>query len=397
MMFEQVLAKFEQTPIATQTQEISSIAVIGADPVGQSIACAALATGHRVTLHSSFGGEIRKLVDAEELSVKGSRLAGTYRVAAGGADARTPVIRVVPELDMAIKDADVVVLAVPAFTHATYAALLAPILHRGQMVVLAPSRTLGAVEVGRVLRQHARTDITIVEISSAPYDVSQPRPGELIVEAERRAVLAAALHSPSTPAAVSVLEGVFPMLRAASGVLETSFSNMDGTLIAAPALLSSAASGRATLRERLPADLVDTLLPQLDRERRRTAFAYGARNVMSLHEWLEATYGTVEKDLVNALDEIEAYGRIPCPTLADPCVRDAVAAGLVPIASAGEAAGVPTPATSALIALASALHGLDYVRHGRTMAALGLDRLRPDEIRRALDGADRALAQEVFA
>jgi hypothetical protein len=111
---------------------------------------------------------------------------------------------------------------------------------------------------------------------------------------------------------------------------------------------------------------------------------------------LEIAFGAVERDTANALDEVGAFRRIDCPEAGDSAVRDAVSAGLVPIVSAGEAAGVPTPTTAALVALASALHGFDHTRHGRTFAGLGLNQMRPDEIRRALDGADTALVQEVL-
>lgn len=397
-MFEQMLAKYDEMPATVQDQKISSVAVIGADPVGQSIACSALAEGCRVTLHTSFGHESRKLLDAGSISVEGGGFAGTYNVIPMGAGTRGSAIGVAPELDVAIKGADAVVLSVPASVQATYAALLAPVLDSGQIVVLAPGHSMGALEVARVLRnQRSRARVSVVEMCAAPYVVTQPLPGRLAIEAEHRVVLAAALSNAQTPKVVSSLQRIFPMLRAAGNVLETSFANMEGVLLAAPALLAASTGDRTTLRDRLPAELVGTVLAQLDRERLRTASAYGVRDLPTLSGWLEATFGTVEKDIVNALDEIGAYRKILCPAPDDPAVHDAVAAGLVPVASAGNVAGVPTPVTSALITLAAALHGIDHARNGRTMASLGLDRLRSDEIRRALDGADPALAQEVLA
>lgn len=397
-MFEQMLAKLEESHKATLPPTISSVAVIGADPVGQSLACAALKAGCDVVLYSSFGQETRGLTDANDIVVEGGDLTGTFGVVAGDESSRNPSIRVIPEIDLAVRDAGAIFLAVPAYTHASYAALLAPVLRPHQIVVLAPGGSLGAVEVARVLRsQRSRDDVTVVELCSAPYLVSRPQPGKLVVEETHRLVLAAALTNVATQGVTEVLRHILPMLRPASGVLHTTFSNMAGLLVAAPALLSASSPGNASLRERLPADLVDTLLARLDQERRRTAFAFGIRELPTFAEWLEINFGTVEKDAVKALDEVSAYGRIPCPSVGDPAVRDAVATGLVPLVSAGEAAGVATPTTSALVALASALHGFDHLRHGRTMASLGLDRMRPDEVRRALDGTDSAFAQEVLA
>lgn len=397
-MFEQMLVQLEQSPVTPHAATVSSVAVIGAGPVGRSIACAALAGGAGVTLHSTFGEELRQLTDVGAIEVDGAPLAGSYDVVTGDARSREPAIRVVPELDLAIRGADAVVLAVPASSHATFAALLAPVLRAGQMLVLAPGRSMGALEVTRGLRrQRNGDDVTVVELCSAPYLVTSRHAGQLTIEAEHRRVLAAALPNRSTHGAVTALRGVFPALQPAGGVLHTSFANMAGLLVAVPALLSAASPGAASVRERLPAALVETVIARVDAERRRTAFAFGVRELAGFRQWVEVAFGATEKDTVNALDEVTALSRLRAPVVGDGEVRDAVANCLVPIASAAAVADVPTPATSSLVGLASVIHGFDHARHGRTMAALGLDRMRPDEIRRALEGADKALAQEVLA
>lgn len=398
-MFEQVLAKLEESPAATHPPTVSSVAVIGADAVGQALACAALSAGCDVALHSTFGRESQRLTDADDIEVEGGRFAGNYSVVAGkDGNTRGRAIRVVAELDLAVKDVDVIVLAVPATVHATYASLLAPVLRAGQLVVLAPGRSFGALEFARVLRSHrSHNDVVVVELSEAPFLVTQPQAGRLVVHDEYRVVLAAALTNTATQSASEALQRILPMVRPASGVLQTTFSNMAGLLVAAPALLGASTQGAATLRERLTPDLVDSILVRLDHERRRTASALGVRDLPTFAEWLETSFGTVERDTVNALDEVLAFSAMMCPTPGDAAVRDAVATSLVPIESVGKLTGVPTPTTSALVSLASALHGFDHERHGRSMGALGLDRLRPDEIRRALDGADTTLAQEVLA
>jgi len=397
-MFEQVLAQMEQSPATPHADAISSVAVIGTGPVGQAIACAGLVAGCQVTLHSSFGRDTRKLTDSGSIEVSGGSLAGTYGVGVDSARNREGMIRVIPELDLAVADADVVVLATPASAHATYAALLGPVLRSGQVLMLAPGGSMGALEVARGLRrQRSGDDVTVVELCSAPYLASSRHPGQLSIEAEPQRVLGAALSNRVTESVVGAVRRIFPALEPAGGVLHTSFANMAGLLVATPALMSASAPGAATLRERLPAGLVDSLIGEVDAERRRTAFAFGVRQLASFSQWLEVAFGATEKDTVNALDQVTAFSRIPAPTVGESGVRDAVATCLVPIASAGAVASVPTPATSSLIALASALDGFDHARHGRTMAALGLESMRPDEIRRALDGADKGLAQEVLA
>ncbi len=395
-MFERMVVGLEAQPAVSQAPAIESVAVVGAGPVGQIVACAALVAGCDVALHSPFGREARRLTDSEALAVGGAAMTGSYRLSQPGTPGQA--IRITPDLESAVREADAVVLAVPAFTHATYAGLLAPLVRPGQLIVLAPGRCFGAIEFARVLRrQRARAELTIVELETTPYVVTQAHPGRLEVVAEHRAVPAAAFPNTATASAVKALLPALPMLREASGVLETTFANMAGLLVAAPALLAAAAPGSASLHERLPATVVDTVIARLDDERRRVASAFGVRGLPPLAEWLEAMFGTTAQDTVMALDEVTAYRSVSCPAADSTAVHDAVATGLVPMASAGAVADIPTPATATLVGLASALSGLDHVRHGRTMATVGLDGMRTDQIRRALDGPDGTFAREVVA
>jgi len=77
-----------------------------------------------------------------------------------------------------------------------------------------------------------------------------------------------------------------------------------------------------------------------------------------------------------------------------PHVTDDVPYTLVPLARAGLAAGVPTPATDAVIALASCLVGVDLMSAGRNPDALGLAGVRPTDtgrwLKEAVEHAPRA-------
>ena len=87
----------------------------------------------------------------------------------------------------------------------------------------------------------------------------------------------------------------------------------------------------------------------------------------------------------------------PRSSRGDQRVHDALCCSLVPLVSAGALAGIATRTAAAIVDLGSVLGKLDYARHGRTLPGLGLDRLRPDDIRRALDGGDAALLEQALA
>ncbi len=344
---------------APEYRPVHRVAVLGAGPVGQALACECLAAGCEVTLHTVFEPERAALAGAQAVTVRGEHLVGTYRLASDPSSA--PAIGLRAGIDDAVAEADAILIATPAIAHATCGGLLASRLAAGQLLVLVPGRSFGAVEVARALRRFAAPAAPIiVELAASPYHAETPAPGALTIPAIRTDVPAAALPNRSTEEAVQRLRAILPMLSAARGVLETTFSDLSGVIDAPPALLRDATS----------------VVQQIDEERRRVAFAYGVRDL---------TPAPADGDLPPALGG------------GDPRVHDALCCSLVPLVSAGALAGIPTRTAAAMVDLGSVLGGLDYARHGRTLPSLGLDRFRPDDIRRALDGGETLLLEQALA
>lgn len=362
--FEALLAGLDEArPAAgtTETQPLQRVAVLGAGPVGQALACECLAAGCEVSLYTAYEPERAALAAPGAVTVRGEHLVGTYRLADGPSS--QPAIALRTGIDDGVADADAILIATPALAHATCGGLLAGRLGPEQLLVLVPGRSFGAVEVARSLRRFAAPALpTIVELAASPYRVQSPQPGALTVAAVGEEVAAAALPNRATEQAVQRLRSVLPMLRPARGVLETTFSDLSGVVDAPPALL----------RESTP------VARRIDEERRRVAFAFGVR------ELAPAPTGTDD-------DAPPDLG------VGDPRIHDALCCSLVPLVSAGELAGIPTRTAAAIVDLGSVLGNVDYLRHGRTLASLGLDRFSPDDVRRALDGGEASLLEQALA
>ena len=67
-------------------------------------------------------------------------------------------------------------------------------------------------------------------------------------------------------------------------------------------------------------------------------------------------------------------------------ITEDVPCSLVPMSSLGKKFGVPTPTTDSLIALASAMHGCNYMEEGRTVEKLGIADLDLKQIRKLAIG-----------
>ena len=237
--------------------------MLGAGPVGQALACECLAAECEVTLYTAFEPERAALASPRAVTIRGEHLIGTYRFAEGASN--VPAIGLRAGIDDAVAEADAILIATPAIAHATVRAACWPGgLRPEQLVVLIPGRWFGAIDVARSLRRFGAPALpTIVELAASPYRVESSQPGALTITAVSAEVPAAALPNRGTERAIARLRTILPMLTPARGVLETTFADLSG-VIDAP---------RALVRD------PESVVREIDDERRRVAFAYGVREL----------------------------------------------------------------------------------------------------------------------
>jgi opine dehydrogenase len=384
------------------------VAVLGAGAVGRLLACEALAAGLDVRLHSVLGRQLTELAEAGAITVRGAHLVGSYAVGTDALD--RPHIRLSRSLDEAVQGVDAILVATPASAHATYAGLLAGSLAEGQLVVLVPGRFLGSVAMAKELAAHlCPVEVTLAELEAVPYLATSTGAG-VEVHGVARHLGVSTLPVGEADVVAARLRSLVPDLRPVDGPLDTAFGGVTGVLAVAPVLTNVAmvdGAGRSPvlLRDLIPPALADSLLHQLDEERREVAFRFGVRDLPSAAGWLRRTYGehTVEGaeddgDLTAALRDLEVFDEFRIGTGGGPRVIDDVPHSLVPLASAGREAGVSTPATDTMVALASTFTGSDFGREGRSLQTLGLAGHEPGELRRVIAAprADRRPPTDVW-
>jgi len=291
-------------------------------------------------------------------------------------------------LDLAevLGGADIVMDTHPAHLHRQMAQEYAPWLEDGQVLVLNPGRTGGALEVARVLEERAAARVLVAEAQTFLFASRMLEPGRARVFGMKRSVSLAALPAVLTPRVLALLRHALPQFTGAESVLETSLYNIGGIFHPTLTLLNAGriedTGGDYEFYHGGATPGVGRVLEQLDQERVAVAAALGV-TVPSAREWLWEVYGAAGGDLQDAIRKNVAYAGIKAPgTLDHRYLEEDIPASLVPMASLGQYLGVPTPGMDSMIALASIIHSTDYRASGRTVARLGLEGLSPDEIRR---------------
>jgi opine dehydrogenase len=294
------------------------------------------------------------------------------------------------EISEVLAGADVIMVVVPATGHRDMATFCAPHLQDGQIVVLNPGRTCGAIEFRQVLReQGCQARVMVAEAETLIYASRSMGPAEARIFRIKNTVPVAALPATDTPEVIAALQPAFPQFIPAQNVLHTSLNNMGAVFHPALTVLNSAriesTQGNFEFYMEGVTPTVARVLEVVDRERVTVAAALGIRAQTAL-EWLETAYAAVGENLYEAIRANPGYEGVKAPRfLAHRYISEDVPMSLVPIVALGAHFGVSTRSIDSLIRLASILHRTDYYRRGRTLDKLGLDKLSVSEITRYVE------------
>lgn len=304
-----------------------------------------------------------------------------------------PVTRATSDIAEAMEGADVIMVVTPATAHAGLARAMAPFLKDGQIVLLNPGRTGGALEIRKVLADAGiTTHPVIAEAQTFIYASRALNRHKARIFRIKNEVPMATLPSYWIPEVLAVIRGAFPQFTAGGNVLATSMENIGAVFHPALTILNAGwieeTQGDFEYYLQGITPSVAKVLEKIDAERLDVARALGVRSV-SAREWLYLSYDSPGADLHEAIHRTEAYRGIKAPpNIAHRYIWEDIPMSLVPLVSIGAVLGVPTPTISMIVQLGSLLHERDYAAEGRTAERLGLAGLSLKEIHRIVADSD---------
>jgi opine dehydrogenase len=294
----------------------------------------------------------------------------------GAVEGQAAVSLVTGDMAEALQGAEVIMVVLPTVYHGSVARTMAPHLRDGQVVILNPGATGGALEVRTVLqREGCRARVIVSETDTLLYACRSPKPGEAIIHGIKDRVDVATLPAAEAPRVAAMLSGAFPQYTPVSNVLVTSLNNGNAMMHPAPTLLNA---GRIESQSPFQyyskgvTPSIARVVEAIDSERLAVARSLDV-TVLSIGEWYTACYRVTGKDLYAQVQQVKAYEGIKGPTtLNTRYLFEDIPTGLVPLSLLGRAMGVATPAMEAVVTLGNALLGRDFWREGRSLEKLGL-------------------------
>jgi len=350
--------------------------VIGAGNGGRAMAAHLSLMGFPVTLYNRT---------AEHVAAIRTRGGIELESPVGDPQGFAPLALVTSDIARAVTAGQIIMIVVPAAAHASIAQAVAPYLTDGQIVVLHPGRTGGALEFTHVLEASGCTaQILLAEAETLIYASRAEGPARVRIFAIKETVPLAALPARLTPAVLEALAPAYPQFIDGESVLHTSLNNMGAIFHPALTLLNAgrveSTRGQFQFYIEGATPTVASILETLDRERVTVAAALGIRARTAL-EWLTMAYDATGANLYEAIQNQPGYYGITAPTtLNHRYITEDVPMSLVPIASLGERYGVSVRGMQSVIQLACIAHHTDYWRRGRTLDKLGIERLSVSEV-----------------
>ena len=368
----------------TAVPPLTKVAVLGGGADARLIAALCLAAETEVKLFSAYSTELELLRNSSGISLRGAGPVGTYQADRDS----VPSVQTTAELDTAVSDAEVIFLSGPIHKQRTYAMVLATHLSDGQILVMAPGRSLGALETAWFLRiGGCAADITIVETQGLPYWYEAS--GSQLALSEAGPVAAATLPAGRTEV-LQQLKAFLPNINPVESVLWSGFADgsalveVPGLLVNGPAVSHGVAElpmGAQPLPQNqtfaaLLGNEQHAIIQQLADERHTVAAKFGVRGLPSADAWIDTHAGTLRG---------EGSRSIPGSDVAKDLLRDGVIGSLVPLLSAAELTGVSVPMTQSMVTLVTSVLGVDVAAAGRRLDTIGIQAGDVDAARKIMD------------
>ena len=348
------------------------IAIIGAGNGGQALAGHLASMGYCVRLYDRNLSKVDFFNRNKSITLFGAlEVSGELEFASA-------------DLAKVIGGAEIILVATTATAHRPIAAQMSPLLSDGQIILLNPGRTCGALEFKNTLDESGcKARIFVGEAQTLIYACRVAEVGHVNIIGVKDKVLVSAYPASDTNVLLDSMKNIFPCFFPAKNVLQTSFENIGAMFHPAVVLFNEAAIERGT-QFYFYRDMTDGLariITEIDNERLRVAAAYGLSPI-SAFDWVSYAYDGVDGNtLCERMHNNPAYYEILAPHTID-CrqITEDIPTGIIPMAELGRTAGVSTPLFDSLITICSTLLNRDFRSSGRTLERLGLAGLSKEQI-----------------
>jgi opine dehydrogenase len=337
--------------------------------------------GNEVVVYSPFHEELKPIEDRGGIRLKGCL-----------GDIFVKGMKVAKGLTDALRGSEIVMVAVPATAHTYYGNELASLLSGDQLLFLNPGHSGGALNVKQIFRElDVKTSVKIAETNTLTYIARKTDVGEVTIYKLASNIIMSTLPATDSSAVLKLLRGLYPGIRQAENVLETSLTNLNAVLHPPGMILNAGmiekTRGDFFFYSEGTTPAVGAVMQRLDSERMKILRACGLPDTSFLDHFHSGGYTTEEAyktgSYYRVVSESPPNQKIRSPQdLKHRFMEEDISCGLVPISEMGRLFGVQAPLIDSLIELASTINNKDYRKEGLNLAKLGLKGMTAEQVQK---------------
>ncbi|MEL7648708.1 MAG: NAD/NADP octopine/nopaline dehydrogenase family protein [Sedimentibacter sp.] len=348
-------------------------AVLGAGNGGQSISAYLTLKGYDVKLYDKYDEVVAPLIEKGNIELRGVSLNGNAVISV-----------ITTDISKAVEDTDIILVTVPSNAHSFIANELAPVLKDGQVIVLCPGSTGGALEFKKILNyKNCSADYKLAETTSLFY-ACRAKEGVANISGVKNILPIASLPSSDVDYIINLLDDVYPQLVKEENVIASSLNNLNAILHPIAVLLSTswieATGGNFKFYYDSITPSVGKLIERMDAERMSIGKALNV-HVKSAADSLKTYYSATGDSIYDMVRTVKAYEPISAPpSLNSRLLFEDIPMGLVPMVELAKLVSVNVPTMNLIIDLASQVLEKDFREEGRSLERLGISNMNIDEL-----------------
>lgn len=357
------------------------ITLLGIGNGGFAAAADLSLAGHQVTIYvgPKYKDRVKELFETKIITLTGVGRTGEAKI-----------YKVTSDLKEALKDVDVILPVIPAYTQVAFAKEIAPYIQKGHKIILAPGSTGGALVVAKTLHELGKLQgVMIGEYHTLPYATRKTGPTSVNVLLKCNKLFFAAFPAKYNDEMYQIAKQIFPAAELVSSVLETSLNNGNPISHPAPVVLNAGkienSKGEHYHYKDGISRSVARVLEKMLAERKAIFNKFGYSVMDSKEKLYSLGYAPKRDTLYECYRDSEVFRKIKGPKDLDSrYLTEDTPYSLVALASIADLVGVDTPVMDSVITLASALKDENYWETGRGVKDLGIENMSIDEIKEFL-------------
>lgn len=347
---------------------IKEVAILGAGNGGVTAAADLTLKGFNVRLFE---------LEEYKLNLDRIKAEGGIMLNENGTEQFAEPSLITTDIKKAITGADIVMLVVPAVAIEAFAEIAGPALEEGQIVFINNAASMASVRfINELKRQNIDTEIKICETASLTYGTRADGANvELFLRV--RNLLFAAYPSEDTEELLSLCQEMYPNLKKATNVWETTLSNGNPETHPGPSLLNAGrieySKGEFYLYTEGITEGVTKVIQSVSRERKALCEALKIKYLAPEERLVKLGYCEEGASLQEQYNNSKVFGPIKGPlNLNSRYFTEDISMGLVLWSSIGKELNISTPVIDSIITLSNSLLDKDFWQEGLTVSKLGV-------------------------